>query len=69
MVAVGGDVVEGFGSSLCFLFFAVSAPDVAVVRQLLLDLGQVVFLQGDVQGGLDGFQVQDLQGGLLDLLV
>ena len=57
--SVTADIVEGLAGDL-HLFLTALAMDIAAFRELLLDLRQVFFLQGDFQGGGDGFQVIDL---------
>ena len=64
MEAVAADIVEGLAGGL-LLFCAVLAgsalpADVIALGQLFLDLGQVLFVEGDVQGVGDGFQMHDL---------
>ena len=56
MVAVAGNIVQWLG--LCHSLFPLSGVvlfNVAVFCQLIFDLGQVVFLEGDIQSRADRF--------------
>ncbi len=59
MEAVAAEIMEGPAGDL-LLLCAGSFADIAALRQLFLDLGQILLLQGDVQSVGDGLQMIDL---------
>ena len=61
MESVAGEIVERTAGDLHLLAASVVAFDIAVLRELLLDLHQVFLQPCDVHGGADGFQMVDLR--------
>ena len=59
MEALPADIVKRPAGDFYFPGAALAA-DVAALDQLLLDLGQVLLPESDVESGLDGFQMIDL---------
>ena len=59
MKAVTADIVKGTAGDPGFLRAAFSA-DVTALDQFLLDLHQIFFLHGDIQGRQNGLQMFDL---------
>ena len=68
MESVAGKVVERAARDLCLFAAGVMAFDIAVLRELFLDLDKVLLESCDVHRCADGFQVGDLRLRLCELL-
>ena len=60
--------MQGFCLGLHFLFTpGVVLFNISVFCQLFFDLGEITFLLGNIQSGLNGFQMADLAFRILQL--